>query len=463
METNRRGAAAPDLLLVPPVLAAWLSVFRPCFTAPVWNRILVLVAGAVLAPGKRTVTQVLRVMGLANEPRFRRYHEVLSRARWDSRAVARRLLLYMIERLLPNGEVVVGIDDTIERRWGATIKARGIYRDPVRSSKGHFVKTSGLRWLSLMVVVPIPWAARSWALPFLTILAPSARWSETHGKPHKTLTDWARQSILQTRRWLPNRRLVFVADSSFSALGLLAAVHRRVCVITRLRLDAALFRPPPKRRQGQRGRPPLKGRRLPTLSARLASRKTVWSSVVVSQWYNAQHRQLLVATGTALWYHAGIPPVPIRWVLVRDPSGEHQPSAFLSTDLTATPAMILGWFVSRWRVETTFQEVRAHLGVETQRQWSDLAILRTTPTLLGLFSLITVWADGLARDTAAALLPNAAAWYRKQEPTFSDAIAAVRRVLWSAAHLSMSRQSDETVNIPAVWLNRVLQTLCLAA
>src|ERR1700693_1699856 len=125
--------------LVPPILATWLSVFRPCFTAPVWNRILVLVAGAVLAPGKRTVTQVLRVMGLANEPGFRRYHEVMSLAPWDSRAMARRLLLYIIERLLPNGEVVVGIDDTIERRWGATIKARGIYRDPVRSLTGTFV------------------------------------------------------------------------------------------------------------------------------------------------------------------------------------------------------------------------------------------------------------------------------------------------------------------------------------
>ena len=295
------------------------------------------------------------------------------------------------------------------------------------------------------------------------VRAPSARWSETHGKRHKTLTDWARQAILQTKRWLPNRRLVFVADSSVSALGLLAAVRRHVCVITRLRLDASLLRPPPKRRKGQRGRPPLKGRALPKLSARLTSKKTVWTSVVVSQWYNAQQRQLLVATGTALWYHAGIPPVPIRWVLVRDPTGEHEPSAFLSTDLDATPAMILGWFVSRWRVETTFQEVRAHLGVETQRQWSDLAILRTTPALLGLFSLITVWADSLVRDTASALRPNAAAWYRKQEPTFSDAIAAVRRVLWAPPNLSMSRQAGETVKIPAVLLNRVLQTLCLAA
>ncbi len=464
MASQHPGATtAPDPHLVPPILATWLWVFRPCFTAPVWERVLVLVAGAVLAPGKRTVTQVLRVMGLADDHHFRRYHEVLSRARWDGRDVARRLLLALIERLLPDGEVVVGIDDTIERRWGASIKARGIYRDPVRSSKGHFVKTSGLRWLSLMVAVPIPWAGRTWSLPFLTILAPSVRWSEANGRRHKTLTTWARQAILQTRRWLPNRRLVFVADSGFAALDLLAAVRGHVCMITRLRLDANLFRPAPKRRPGQRGRTPLKGRTLPKLSAVLKNKKTVWTSVVVAQWYNDQQRTLLIATGTALWYHAGIPPVPIRWVLVRDPSGEHEPAAFLSTDLEVQPATILGWFVSRWRVETTFQEVRAHLGVETQRQWSDMAILRTTPALLGLFSLITLWADGLARDTANTLRPNAAAWYRKKEPTFSDAIAAVRRVLWAPSNFSMSRQPAENITIAVGLLNRLFQTLCLAA
>lgn len=464
MASNRpRAAAASDPHLIPPVLASWLSVFRDCFTAPVWNRVLVLVAGAVLAPGKRTVSRALRVMGLAEEPQFRRYHEVLGRARWDARAVARRLLLHVLDRLLPGGPVVIGIDDTIERRWGAKIKARGIYRDPVRSSKGHFVKTSGLRWLSLMVVVPISWSGRHWALPFLTVLAPSARWSEAHRKRHKTLTDWARQAILQTKRWLPDRLLIFVADSSLAALELLAAVRQHVCLITRLRLDAALFKPAPPRRRGQRGRPPLKGRRLPTLRTVLASKKTVWATVVVSQWYNAQQRKLLTTTGTALWYHAGIPPVPIRWVLVRDPTGEHEPAAFLSTNLEATPAMILGWFVSRWRVETTFQEVRAHLGVETQRQWSDLAILRTTPALLGLFSLITVWANDLARNTATAVRPNAAVWYRKQQPTFSDAIAAVRRAFWYPPDLSISRQAGETIKIPAGLLNRVFQTLCLAA
>ena len=203
--THRHIKSATAHPTVPTIIVSWLSVFRPCFTAPVWNRVLVLVAGAVLAPGKRTVTQALRVMGLGIKPRFAATMRCWA-GHAGTRAVARRLLLHVLDGAAASGPVVIGIDDTIERRWGGEIKARGIYRDPVRSSKGHFVKTSGLRWLSLMVVVPIRSSGRHWALPFLTVLAPSARWSEKHRKRHKTLTDWARQAILQTKRWLPNRR-----------------------------------------------------------------------------------------------------------------------------------------------------------------------------------------------------------------------------------------------------------------
>jgi hypothetical protein len=448
---------------VPTILISWLAVFRPCFTAPVWNHILVLVAGAVLAPGKRTVSQALRVMGLADQPGFGRYHEVLNRARWDARDVARRLLLHLLAALSPTGEVVIGVDDTIERRWGSKIKARGIYRDAVRSSHGHFVKTSGLRWLSLAVMVPVPFAGRRWALPFLTVLAPSARWSETQGRRHKALTDWARQAILQTKRWLPDRRVVVVADSGFSALELIAAVRRHVCLITRLRLDASLFEPAPERRKGQMGRPALKGKRRPKLNAVLADPKTVWTSVMLTEWYGGQTRKLEYVSQTAVWYHNGKPPAAIRWVLVRDPSGQRDAQAFLCTDLDLQPTAILQRFVCRWRIETTFQEVREHLGVETQRQWSDLAILRTTPALLGLYSLVTLWAHGLTQRPSTVVGPHAAAWYKKHQPTFSDAIAAVRRVLWSPPSFSMSPQGSERIEIPLTLLNRFVETLCLAA
>jgi DDE superfamily endonuclease len=452
-------AAAP----VPVILVSWLAIFRPCFSGRVWQHILVLVAGAVLAPGKRTVTQSLRVLGLADEPGFGRYHEALNRSRWDSRDVAHRLLRHLLHVLWPDGEVVIAIDDTIERRWGAKSKARGIYRDPVRSTKGQFVKTSGLRWLSLAVILPVPFANRRWALPFLTVLAPSVGWSEARGRRHKTLTDQARQAILQCKRWLADRRVVVVADSSFAALELIAVVRRHVCLITRLRLDASLFEPAPERRPNQKGRPRLKGKALPKINAILADATTVWTQITMAEWYGGQTRALEYVSRTSVWYSSGRPPAAIRWVLVRDPSGERDPQAFLCTDLGLEPVAILSRFVFRWRIETTFQEAREHLGVETQRQWSDLAILRTTPALLGLYSLITVWAHGLMATPATAVRPHAATWYNKSQPTFSDAIAAVRRVLWRPPDLPVSWPGGETVEIPVRLLNRLVETLCLAA
>jgi len=243
------GISAPNP--TPPVLAGWLSPFRAYFSAPVWSRVLVLVAGAVLAPGKRTVSQTLRVRGLGASPGFARYHEVLNRAHWNGRVVARALLVLVLGAFLPAGEVVLGVDDTIERRWGRKIKARGLYRDPVRSSRGHFVRASGLRWLSLMVMVPIPWARRRWALPFLTVLAPSERWSSEQGRRHKTAVDWARQAVLQARRWLPDRRLVVVADAGFSGVGLIAALRRHACLVTGCGSTPACSRRP---HPGGRGR-----------------------------------------------------------------------------------------------------------------------------------------------------------------------------------------------------------------
>jgi hypothetical protein len=456
-------AAPLPAVAVPALLAAWLAPFRDGFAAAVWPRVLVLIAGAILAPGPRTVSAALRVMGLADQPGFGRYHAVLSEARWDGRALAYKLLRHLLDRLLPAGEVVIVPDDSIERRWGPHIRDRGIYRDPVRSSHGFFVKTAGLRWLSLAVVLPIPWARRRWALPFLTILAPSQRANAARGRRHKPLTRWAIQAILQIRRWLPGRAITIVGDSSFASLELIAAVRRYVRLITRLRLDANLFAPAPPRRPGQRGPKACKGQRLAKLTAVLANPATRWTRVWVSEWYGDEGRILEIVSGTAVWYHAGLAPAPIRWVLVRDPAGRREPQAFLSTELDDKPEAILGRFVWRWRIETTFQEVRRHLGVETQRQWSDLAIRRTTPALLGLFSLVTLWAGELMGDGATAPHPRTAAWYAKPLPTFSDAIAVVRRAFWCPAELSMSRPGSATVEIPITLLRRLIDTVAYAA
>src|SRR3954470_22961306 len=239
-------------------LSAWLNPFRSCLTEPTFRHAVVLVMGAILAPGRRTIAAMLTVVGLAQTHTFTNYHRVLNRNQWSSREVARRLLGLLVATFVPVGPVIIGLDDTLERRWGARIKARGIDRDPVRSSHGHFVKASGLRWLSVMVLAPIPWAGCVWALPFLTMLAPSERYATERGHRHKTLTDWARQGLLQTVRWLPGRRVIAVGDSSFSAIELLRDVGRHLCMISRLRLDAGLYEPAPPRKPGTLGRPRVK-------------------------------------------------------------------------------------------------------------------------------------------------------------------------------------------------------------
>lgn len=445
---------------VPPFLCEWLEPFRGAFSSPTWRLVLVLVMGALLAPGKRTVSACLRVTGRAMCETFSSYHQVLNRARWNPRDLARRLMLLLVARFAGPGPLVIGLDDTIERRWGARINARGIYRDPVRSSHGHFVKTSGLRWLSFMLLVPLPWLPGIKALPFLTILAPSERYAVKQGRRHKQLTDWARQGMLQILRWLPQRRIVFVADSSFGTHELAWRIGRRATLISRLRLDASLFAPPPPRDPHKRGRPRQKGPPLPKLHTRLGDPGARWKSLTLPRWYGSLKKKTLeIISDTAIWYRPGTPPKAIRWVLVRDPDGEREPQAFFCTDIDMDPAEIIATFVRRWQVEVTFQELRAHLGLETQRQWSDAAIARTTPVLCGLYSLVCLWAEEVLTTNHPSY---AAAWYEKTSFTFSDAIAAIRCELWLGNNLSRSPPHRESPIIPTDKIKRMHYTLCFA-
>jgi hypothetical protein len=450
---------------LPAMMLHLLNPFVPLFSRRVWPHAQVLLAGAILAPGKRTVSTALRVMGLGQTEQFQRYHRVLNRAVWSGREASGVLLGLLVKIFVPSGPLVIGVDETLERRWGKKIAAKGVYRDPVRSTHERFVKASGLRWVCLMLLVPVPWAGRVWALPFLSILAPSERYAAQRGKRHKKLTDWARQALLLVRRWWPEREIVAVADSGYASLRLLASCRRflpkPVTFVTRLRLDAALYDPAPPRIAGQMGRPRLKGERLPNLSVVAEDSSTVWAPATVDNWYASGERSVEVASATAVWYSTGLPAVPIRWVLVRDPQGEFATQALLCTDLGARAEQILRWFILRWQMETTFQEARRHLGVETQRQWSDLAIRRTTPALLGLFSLVTLLAH--QRMAWSVQTVRRAAWYRKPRPTFSDALALVRQELWAHATFRGSLREPDTVEVPRSLVEHLTETLCYAA
>jgi hypothetical protein len=265
----------------------------------------------------------------------------------------------------------------------------------------------------------------------------------------------------QVRRWLPKRKIILVADSSYAALELLhslLSLSKPVYMVTQLRLDAALYEPAPPSKPGTIGRPRKKGKRLPTLSQVQANKQTVWETVQVDNWYGHGPTQVEITSNTAVWYHSGMPAVPIRWVLIRDPNQKFETRTLLCMDQSADPLEILTRFVRRWQVEVTFQEVRAHLGVETQRQWSDQAIARTTPILMGLFSWVTLLANQSQVD--GRLPVRQAVWYAKATPTFSDAIALVRRQIWTHWVFSMSEFAPNVQKSHPTLLQRLFEAVC---
>ena len=451
-------------MFTPPTqVEAVLAAFSSLFSRPSWRRAQALLCGVLLAPANHALTAALRALGLGDDPGFSNYHRVLNRARWSARQGAGILLRLLLCAFVPTGPVVLGLDETVERRRGLQVAARAIYRDAARSSRACFQKTSGLRWLSLHLLATVPWAQRGWALPFLTALCPSERYAPfvRRGRRHKPLTERARGLIGQARRWLGKRTLIVVADSGYAALELLAWCQRlagEVTMVTRLRLDAALYTPAPARAARQKGRPALKGQRLPTLARQLAEAKLSWQRCRLA-WYGGKARVLWLASDTALWYHSGKPPVAIRWVVVRDPKGSFEPQALLSTDLTLEARQIVGFFVRRWTMETTFQEAKAHLGIEGQRQWNDLAVARATPLRLALFSLVALLVH---RQPAWQASVRQAAWYKKALPTFSDALAQVRRCLWQQMAFCLSQDQTNQQKPPAAFFVHLGELLAYA-
>ena len=444
---------------LPAPIIAVLAHFRPAFTAPTWRKAQVLLVGTLLARGRRTVTTALQQLGYQNEPHFSHYHQVLNRARWSAFDLSRRLLHLLVTTFVaPDGMVEMVIDETLERRWGRKISKRGHYRDPLLSSKGQSVSNSGLRWIVVALVVRMPWTKRHWALPVLTLLATPPQVSQAHGWRHKTIGDLARQVVTVLRRWLPNRRLKLIGDGAYSIIDLgLACCHHQVTLIAPLRLDANLYAPPKPREPGRRGRPAVKGAALPKLNAVLIDTSTDWQ-VVSLPWYDGPPRTLEFCTGTALWYHSGQDPLPIRWVLTRDPAGQRDPKAYFSTDQEQTAVDILTDYMKRWPLEVTIEDSRAHLGIETQRQWSDAAIERTTPCLFGLYSLVALLAHALHPDGQIPV--SQTAWYAKPAATFSDVVATVRRHLWGNFVYETSPMAPDMVLMPRDDLARLAFAVC---
>jgi hypothetical protein len=414
-------------------METWLAPFAAMFTQPTWLNAVALATGALLCLNRRTVCAALRAVDGASDKGFSRFHRFLSRGVWSGLQGSRILLGLLVKAFVPDGQpLVVGVDDSIERRRGGKIRDKGIYRDPVRSSRGLFVKVEGLRWLSFQVLAKPGFARRTWGLPFLTVLCPSERAIAKTKRRHRTVPEKATWGMRLIARWFPHRPLVMVGDGAFASLGVFRTLKDQAVCVARCRMDARFFNPPPTRKTGQRGRSRILGTRQLTPKTRAVRKATKWMRMTITGWRaedGSTDRDVDVATGTALWNSHGMT-VPVRWVLTRDPTGRAETRAFVCSDPERTALEILTWYAMRWAVEVTFEETRRHLGIETQRQWSDLAIQRTTPLLLGLFSLVTLWACELAARTGK-LPVLGAAWYKNPDPTFADCLAAVRRVLWA--------------------------------
>jgi hypothetical protein len=440
-------------------IVTMLEPFRCLFTAPTWKKMLTLLRGTLLARGRRTVTTALWHTGHEQDPHFSTFHQALNRARWSPLQASRYLLTRIIETFVQaGGSLDLVIDETLERRWGAKIRKRGHYRDSALSSHERSVSSPGLRWIVLAVVVTVPWTRQRWALPFLCVLATTPEVSAQLGIRHKTLGLRARQVVSLLRRWLPEAPIKLLGDQAYSILDLgLHCARQQITLIAPLRLDSVIHQPAPLRTPHTLGRPRVVGPRLPSLEHVLYDPETVWERLVLD-WYGEGEQALDLCSGTAWWYRFGSTPLPIRWVLTRDPAGKRPPKALFSTDQAQPAEAIVRDFMKRWSLEATFEESRAHLGIETQRQWSDRAIERTTPLLFGLYSLVALFGSVLAPDGRPP--HRQAAWYQKPAATFSDILALVRRHLWGNFVFPTSRSDPDVVLVPRATLAQLAHAVC---
>lgn len=448
------------------VIVPVMRQFASAFTRPTFEHVLTLVCGTLLVSGRRTVTSALRAVGLIDEGHFTTYHRVLNRAVWSPLHLSRTLLRLVLEAFVAADQpLLIAIDDTLERCFGRRVEHKGIYHDAVRSKPGHPVTTSGIRWLCWTVIVRLPWSSRPWALPFLTIPAPSPAVSTKLGKRHRTLPERAASLVLLIRRWVPDRAIVLVGDSSFGVVELALACRKaKVTWIARMRMTAALYAPVPPQPKGKPGVKPKKGARLPTPGQILANPQSRWSTLAV-RWYDGETRTFDMISRTALWHRDGFDPVPIRWVLLRDPAGKLKPMVLGCTDAAMTPEQIVLHYIKRWNIEVTFQEARQHLGLETHRQWTRRAIERTTPCLFGLFTLVVLLAH---ERHGGAVSVRRSAWYATEEATFIDLVAVVRREIWRTQLVNGPTPvlTSDLVNSPGYEgpaLAALLEAACYAA
>jgi DDE superfamily endonuclease len=406
------------------------AMFAPLFSRPVYRNGLKLFVGHILCKGRRTIADILRSLNLTNIKNFSKFHWVLNGAKWNCLKGSKILFLNLLKFIPSNEEIVFNLDSTVERRKGPKIQGLGRHRDAARSSKSNKVLSIGINWLVSAISVQLPFTSVKWSLPFLSILMPpekplrSSKNNKDLSKKskHKKMTKWASQIAFVVRRWAgKSRQITIIADSAFACFKMAyACIRNNIGLISRLRLDARLYGFVSENSKRKR----VAGDVLPKLSV-LAKKDILEWEVITVKWYGGITKKVFIQSGKCLWYYIGHPPVAIHWVLIKEQENSDAVALF-STNLNHSPVRIIEGYVERWSEEVTFEEARRHLGMETQRQWSDEAIAKATPIILASFSVITIMAWELSKYRKEMIPPQRTSWYRKENVTFSDVLAYIR-------------------------------------
>jgi hypothetical protein len=412
-------------MIVPDEALPILQAIAPAFTRPTLRRFALLMGAALLCTGRRTVANLLRVAAPLAAGHVTSYQRVFSSASWSAMQLACCLCRLVVALLPPDRPIVRAGDDTVDGHPGRRVYGKARHRDPVRSSHGYTAWRYGHKWVVLAVLVRFSFATRPWALPVLVALYRSEEDDRARRRPHRTPAQIMCQLLRVMRLWFPDRRLIFVGDSGYGTHEVARFCDRHrlgLTLVSKLHPDANLFEPPPP--YAGNGRPRVKGAALPkprqvAAQARRLRRRTV-------AWYGGGTRRVGLLSRTGYWYKSGRGLVPIRWVFVRDRDGTHRDEFFFSTDPALDPAAIIETYTARWNLETTFQELRALLGLETTRGWCRQTVLRMAPCLFGLYTAVVL----LYRALPESKREGRVDWPGKPGVTFSDALMAVRRWLW---------------------------------
>lgn len=448
------------MLTIPSAAEELFVQFSSAFTKPTFQRILPLAIGAIVTLGRRTVTSILWTMRTLVKGHWSTYHRVLSRASWSLWPPGKILAAAILQFVEPDEPVLVPMDDTTAQHRGKRVYGKGCHHDAVRSAHNHVVFRWGHRWVVLALSVKFPFISGRWALPVLAALYRPEELDTAEGRRHKTPAQLARQLMAVLMHWFGERKFVFLGDGGYASHELARFCYRHRshgALVSRFRGDASLYAPPPKEK-APRGRPRIKGYKLPTPQKVVAHSQRTPATV---SWYGGSDRRVQLVSGTGLWYRVGEGLIPVRWVFVHDVQGTHRDEYVYSTDPSLSPEQIVSWFTSRWPIETTFQEIRYHLGFETPRQYAAKSVLRTAPCLLGLFSIVClIFAEHTRHHTIRLRRTQ---WYAKTEPTFSDAITAVRRLFWQETIFTNASYHKAFEKLPPKLRNVLLDYLSQAA